>query len=76
MKREKLYLLMALSLVLFALTTAVFADSEKSGFDYSSEKMECRFQPSAFDMDEAEKTVVCWDQCQTRTGQSDRRMLF
>ena len=55
MKREKLYLLMALSLVLFALTTAVFADSEKSGFDYSAEKMECWIQPSAFDMDEAEK---------------------
>ena len=55
MKREKLFLLMALSLVLFALTTAVFADSEKSGFDYSAEKMECRIQPPAFDTNEAER---------------------
>lgn len=55
MKRERLFLLMALSLVLFALASAVCADSEQSGFDYSAEKMECRIQPPAFDMDEAEK---------------------
>ncbi len=55
MKRERLFLLVALSLMLFALASAVCADSEQSSFEYSAEKMECRIQPSAFDMDEAEK---------------------
>ena len=55
MKRERLFLLVALSFALFALASAVCADSEQSGFDYSAEKMECRFHPSAFDMDEAKK---------------------
>ena len=55
MKRERLFLLVALSFALFAMVSAVCADSEQNGFDYSAEKMECRFQSSAFDMDEAEK---------------------
>ena len=49
---------MSICLVLFSVTTAAYAGTEKSGFDYSAENMECTILPPVIDTEESEKTWV------------------
>ena len=55
MKNCKLFLLMAVSFISLVFSAAVNAASEKSAFDYSAEKMDCRIAPPAIDTEEAER---------------------
>ena len=55
MKNCKLFLLMVVSIFSLVFSVAANAAAEKSAFDYSAEKMECRIAPPVTDNKEAER---------------------
>ena len=54
MKNSKLSLSMIISIVSLVFSATVCAAAEKSTFDYSADKMECRLTPPVIDIEEAE----------------------
>ena len=55
MKNYKLFLLMVVSILSLVFSAVVNAAAEKSAFDYSAEKMDCRIAPPVFDTEEADR---------------------
>ena len=55
MKNCKLFLLMVVLFTSLVFSVAVNAAAEKSAFDYSAEKMECRIAPPVIDTKESER---------------------
>ena len=55
MKKKKIFVLFSAVAVLSAMASAASAETVKTGFDYTAEKMECSVLPPAIDADEAEK---------------------
>ena len=55
MKNCKLFLLMVVSIFSLVFSVAANATAEKSAFDYSAEKMDCRIAPPVIDTEEADR---------------------
>ena len=55
MKNYKLFLLLTALFISLVFSVAVSAAAEKSAFDYSAEKMDCRLAPPVINTEEADR---------------------